>query len=242
MRGRKTTISSWFLFIIVISAALQGCSHRGQKQQPQLVMEQQPKVVATLSTPPSGPPELRPPQPTEAQEVIKRIYGETVIVESGLPRYFFAGDLNGDNSIDLAVAVRPAPGHLAELNHELANWIRCDPQKVKPPIPQKHGRILLQMTEPTVIEQQDLLLAVVHGYGPQGWRSPQARQTYLLKNAVGNGIKLTPFDEAVKMVGKYKNPSMLHGDVVSETLDNHQGLLYYNGAKYAWLRLGTTGP
>ena len=205
-------------------------------------MEQQPKVVATLSTPPSGPPELRPPQPTEAQEVIKRIYGETVIVEPGLPRYFFAGDLNGDNSIDLAVAVRPAPGHLAELNHELANWIRCEPQKIKPPVPQKHGRILLQMTEPTVIEQQDLLLAVVHGYGPQGWRSPQARQTYLLKNAVGNGIKLTPFDEAVKMVGKYKNPSMLHGDVVSETLDNHQGLLYYNGAKYAWLRLGTTGP
>ena len=246
MPGRKTTISSWFLliiFIIVSSAALPGCSRRWQKQQPQLAMEQQPKVVAALSTPPSGPPELRPPQPSEAQEVIKRIYGQTVFVESSLPQYFVAGDLNGDNSIDLAVAVRPAPGHLAELNHELANWIRCDPQKVKPPVPQKHGRIfLLPMTEPTVIEQQDLLLAVVHGYGPQGWRSPQARQTYLLKNAVGSGIKLTPFNEAIKVVGKYKNAPQLRGDVVSETLDNHQGLLYYTGAKYAWQRLGASGP
>src|SRR5262245_14294986 len=242
MPGRKITISSWFLFIIVFSAALPGCSHREQKQQPQLAMEQQPKVVATLSTPPSGPPELRPPQPAEAQEVIKRIYGQTVFVESSLPQYFVAGDLNGDNSIDLAVAVRPTPGHLAELNDEVANWIRCDPQKVNPPTPQPHGHFLLQMTEPTVIGQQDLLLAVVHGYGPQGWRSPRARQTYLLKNAVGSGIKLTPFNEAVKIVRKYKDPPQLHGDVVSQTLDNHQGLLYYTGAKYAWRRVGTTGP
>jgi hypothetical protein len=242
MPSRKTTISSWFLFIVVISAALLGCSRREQTQRPQLLMEQQPKIAATLSTPPSGPPELRPPQPTEAQEVIKRIYGQTVFVESSLPQYFVAGDLNGDGSPDLAVAVRPTPGHLAELNHELANWIRCDPQKVNPPVPQRHGRILPQMVEPTVIEQHDLLLAIVHGNGPQGWRSPHARQTYLLKNAVGSGIKLTPFDEAVKMVVKYKNPLQLRGDVVSETLDNHQGLIYYTGAKYAWLRLGTTGP
>jgi hypothetical protein len=141
------------------------------------------------------------------------------------------------------VVVRPTPGQIARLNSEVANWIRCAPQKVKPPVPQQHGRALLLMEEPpVVIEDHDLLLAVVHGYGAQGWRNPQARQSYLLKNVVGDGIKLTPFKEAVKMVGKYKAPPRLRGDVVSETLDNKQGLLYYTGAKYAWRQIGTTGP
>jgi len=185
---------------------------------------------------------LRPPQPAEAQEAIRRVYSQTVFVESSRPQYFIAGDFNGDNSIDLGVVVRPAPGQLARLNSEVANWIRCSPQKVKPSVPQRHGRILLQMEEPTVIEERDLLLAVVHGYGPQGWRNPQARQSYLLKNVVGDGIKLTTLKEAVKIVEKYKDPPRLRGDVVSETLDNKPGLLYYTGAKYAWRRLGTTGP
>lgn len=198
--------------------------------------------MALPPTPTEGPPELRPPQPAEAQEAIKRVYGQTVFVESSRPQYFIAGDFNGDNSIDLGVVVRPAPGQLARLNSEVANWIRCSPQKVKPSVPQRHGRILLQMVEPTVIEEHDLLLAVIHGYGPQGWRNPQARQSYLLKNVVGDGIKLTPFKEAVKIVGKYKDPPRLRGDVVSQTLDKNPGLLYYTGAKYAWRRLGTIGP
>jgi hypothetical protein len=193
-------------------------------------------------TPAPGPPELRPPQPAEAQEAIKRVYGETVFVESSRPKYFIAGDFNGDNSIDLGVVVRPARGQVAKLNDELANWIRGDPQKIKPPAPQPHGRILLQMVEPTVIEEHDVLLAVIHGYGPQGWRNPKARQSYLLKNAVGDGVKLTPYKEAIKIVGKYKDSPRLRGDVVSQTMDHKQGLLYYTGAKYAWHRLGTTGP
>jgi hypothetical protein len=179
-------------------------------------------MVALPATPAPGPPELRPPQPTEAQEAIRRVYGDTVFVESSRPKYFIAGDFNGDNSIDLGVVVRPARGQVAKLNSEVANWIRCDPQKVKPPVPQRHGRLLLQMVEPTVIDKTDILLAVVHGYGPQGWRNPQARQSCLFKNAVGAGIKLTPFKEAIKMVGKYKDPPRLRGDVVSQTLDNKQ--------------------
>jgi hypothetical protein len=199
-------------------------------------------MVALPPTPAPGPPELRPPQPTEAQEAIKRVYGETVFVESSRPKYFIAGDFNGDGSMDLGVVVRPARGQAPKLNSEVANWIRCDPQKIKPSVPQPHGHLLLQMVEPTVIDETDLLLAVIHGYGPQGWRNPQARQSYLLKNAVGDGFKLTPFNEAVKIVGKYKDSPQMRGDVVSQTMDNKQGLLYYTGAKYAWLRVGATGP
>jgi hypothetical protein len=238
----RITILSFFLLGAIICAGISACSRSKQQAELRLQKEQQPQLLALPPTPAPGPPDMRPPQPDEAQEAIRRVYDQTVFVESSLPKYFIAGDFNGDGSPDLGVVVRPSPGQIAKLNHELANWIRCDPQKVKPPVPQRHGRILLQMVEPTVIEERDLLLAVVHGYGPQGWRNSQARQSYLLKNAVGDGIKLTPFNEAIKIVGKYKNAPRLRGDVVSETLTNQEGLLYYTGAKYAWHRLGATGP
>jgi hypothetical protein len=231
-----------YLLITIIGAGISASSCSKRSQQPQPQIEQQPQVLALAPTPAEGPPETRAPQPAEVQEAIKRVYGETVFVESSRPHYFVAGDFNGDGYMDLSVVVRPASGQIARLNSEVANWIRCAPQKVKPPVPQRHGRIFLQMEEPTVIEERDVLLAVVHGYGPQGWRNPQARQSYLLKNAVGDEIKLTPFKEAIKMAGKYKDPPRLRGDAVSETLNNKRGLLYYTGAKYAWHRLGTTGP
>lgn len=235
----RITITPFFLLVFCAAISASSCSKRSQQSQPRI--EQQPQALALAPTPAEGPPETRPPQPAEAQEAIKRIYGQTVFVESSRPQYFIAGDFNGDGYIDLGVVVRPTPGQVAKLNSEVANWIRCDPQKVKPPAPQKHGRILLQIEEPTVIEERDVLLAVVHGYGSKGWRNPDARQSYLLKNVVGDEIKLTPFKEAVKIVGKYKNPPRMRGDAVSETLDNKRGLLYYTGAKYAWHRLGTTG-
>ena len=42
---------------------------------------------------------------------------------------------------------------------------------------------------PLRVEENELLLAVIHGYGTQGWRDAQATQTYLLKNAAGVGYE-----------------------------------------------------
>lgn len=242
MPSRTITVISSFLLSAAICAAQSNCSRHAQKQQSQLQVEQPPKMVTLPPTPAEGPPEIRPPQPSEAQEAIRRVYGQTVFVESSRPQYFIAGDFNGDNSIDLGVVVRPEHGQLARLNSELANWIRGEPQKVKPPVPSRHGRILLQMVDPTVIEERDVLLAVIHGYGPQGWRHPQARQSYLLKNAAGSEVKLLPYKEAVKLARKFKNLPLLRGDVISQTMANGQGLLYYTGAKYGWHSFGTIGP
>ena len=35
------------------------------------------------------------------------------------------------------------------------------------------------------IEKDEVLLAVIHGYGANDWRDPQATQTFVLKNVVG---------------------------------------------------------
>jgi hypothetical protein len=174
------------------------------------------------------------------QEAVKRVYGQAVTIESERDQYFLAGDLNGDGAPDLAVVVRPAADKLADLNHELANWIRCDPQKIKMPEPKVHMRRLSTTVEPVVIAQNDILLAVIHGYGPSGWRHSQARQSYLLKNAVGTGLKLQTLAEASKMA-KSSRPLQLLGDVVSQRIASEQGLLFYTGAYYAWHRTEPSG-
>ena len=116
--------------------------------------------------------------------------------------------------------VRPAPEKIAELNQEYPPWILKDPFSVGQP------------AQPRITEQE-VMLAVIHGYGPSGWRDPQATQTYLLKNAVGPDLKAyTKSDFLNANAGK--NVPGLAGDLLAETLRNAAGYLYFTGAQYSW--------
>jgi len=116
------------------------------------------------------------PQPTEAElrEAIKRNYEDAVTIDDNQSVPFLIGDFNGDHSEDIAIAVKPARGKVSELNSEYVNWILEDPGQV---------RIPGQKPQPVAVGSHDLLVAVIHGYAQEGWRSSLARQTYLLKNA-----------------------------------------------------------
>jgi len=76
---------------------------------------------------------------------------------------FLVGDFNGDNSEDIAITVKPAKGKLSELNGEYVNWIVEDPRQVHHSPEQKK--------QPVTVGRDDLLLAVIHGYEREGWRS-----------------------------------------------------------------------
>ena len=66
-----------------------------------------------------------------------------------------------------------------------------------------------------------------------GWRDPQATQTFLLKNAVGSDMESHQSkDVATKIQGK-KLPQW-RGDVIGEVLGGTSGYLYYSGATYSW--------
>ena len=231
MTSRKT-IALLCLLLVAACAVLAAYSRRNQPL---------PLAYVALPAPTPGPPDMRPPQLAEAKEAIKRVYGQAVTIEAGSDSSFIAGDLNGDGAPDLAVVVKPAPDKVQELNHELANWIRGDPRRVELPDPKVHVRRLSSAAaEPIIIRQDDLLLAIIHGYGPSGWRHAQAHQSYLLKNAVGSSMKLQTLDEAIKMP-QSSRPLQLLGDVVRQTLTNEQGMLFYTGAHYAWHRIEPSG-
>ncbi len=154
------------------------------------------------------------PSERELREVIVRNYENAVTIDNSLSTPFLVGDFNGDRSEDIAIVVRPAGKKLDELNSEYVNWILEDPRqaaKIRPKI-----------------NRDDLLLAVIHGIDREGWRNRMARQTYLLKNAVGN--------EFGTQSGRELNKTMprLQGDVIREKLDGTAGIIFWTGGRYAW--------
>src|SRR5207244_9621255 len=81
--------------------------------------------------------------------------------------------------------------------------------------------------------ENEALLAVIHGFGPNGWRDSQATQTFLLKNAVGSGMESHQAKD-VTAASQGKKMPQLHGDVIGEVLKATPGYLYFAGANYLW--------
>ena len=63
-------------------------------------------------------------------------------------------------------------------------------------------------------------MAVIHGYGANDWRDPEATQTFVLKNVVGNDLKVHSGKEFVTANSGRKLPRP-QGDLIGETV---QGL------------------
>jgi hypothetical protein len=221
------------LFFAVSGAALfSGCA------QPKQPLIKEAAIATPMPTPQtqdrsvSEPVVLPPPRPSEVREVIERVYREAVTVYAKSPEHFITGDFNGDLSQDVAIVVIPGKGRLADINSNLANWIIGDAQ----PVTTLVTKTLTQPAQPTPVkvEPNDLLLAVIHGYGPAGWRDPQARQTYLLRNAVGSDMELQPLKTALNAATDKRKLPRLRGDVIMEKMGGRTGFLYWTGAKYTW--------
>jgi len=212
------------LACLLLAAA--GLVWRGRRPPAVTREEQHPTAPASpLAMPaPATPPP--PPRPAEARDALARVFGGTVSSAPADPA-FLAADFNGDGSQDIAVVVTPAGNRLREINDNLANWIVEDVRTSPPTDLESRG-------EPARVEAGDALLAVLHGHGPAGWRSPDARQAYLLRNAVGVGMARLRMDEAP--AGGGRTPKLL-GDVLAEKLDGRPGFVYWTGARYAYWRL-----
>ena len=218
---RKMTVSHSFRigFILLISALsfLSGCSNAEKPKVEALA----PPLVAQADQQ-QQMSNLPPPELNSVQEAVKRVFKDSALIDTSRKPTFIAGDFNGDLSQDIAVVLKPSSGKLSEMNEEFPNWILRDPfAPDEPRIPQLR------------VAENEVLLAVIHGYGPNGWRDPQATQTYLLKNAVGSGMEVYQAKD-VAAANQGKKLPRLHGDVIGEVLKATPGYLYYAGATYSW--------
>lgn len=181
-----------------------------------------------------GTPEAKPPTHAEARSALERVYKRAVVFDESSHGAFVTGDFNGDGSVDLAVAVKPAADMLAELNSEFANWIVADPRKaVSPSGPNKASQAGAHAAGPVKVEQGDALLALVHGHGPEGWRSPEATQSYLLKGSAAQGMRAAPAREFPPAL-EVRRSLNLKSDIISGRLAGAEGFLYWSRGKYVW--------
>jgi hypothetical protein len=239
------------LFLLTLASALCGCAAApppaGVGQPAARTTPAAQAAPAEAAASPAAPassspaaPDAQPASPTAAdvRAALERTYrGAVAFDERAVASSAAVGDFNGDGSEDLMVEARPAPGRVAELNDELANWIVTEPLTVRPPDPRQFDphqgvqKLAPREGRPRV-EQADALLVVVHGYKEAGWRNPEALQTFLLKNVAGT--ELRPEGRLAAQAGMRTGIPRLLGDVLHENLGGARGLLYWTGAGYGW--------
>lgn len=185
-------------------------------------VEAPPVYQPTTQTPQLELPKLKTANLSEVEDAVRRVFKDAVQIHSSHQPKFVTGDFNGDDSEDVAVVLQPAPGKLPSLNEEYPAWLLRDP--------------FAGTDRPATnlrVEEHDVLLAVIHGFGPDDWRDPQATQTFLLKNSAGSGMTI----ESAKSVGdSYATHRMprFHGDLIAEVVRGNSGYLYFNKSTYAW--------
>ena len=201
---------------LLLAFTICACSSTSKR----LVAEAPPPVVQP--SPESTPVQLTvasAPKLSEVQEAVKRVFKDAAVIDSNYNPNFVSGDFNGDASQDIAVVLRPAK--LEQINQELPPWLVREPRN------QKTSRA------PAKIEKDEVVLAVIHGFGPNHWRDPEATQTFVLKNVVGNSLKVHSPNEFVTANSGRKLPRP-QGDLIGETLQGTPGYLYYANATYSW--------
>jgi hypothetical protein len=214
-------IIAWLLTVLALT--LSACSSATRR-----VAEAPPPVIQP--SPESTPVRLTPPpaaKVAEVQQAVKRVFKDGAVLNTDYNPSFLAGDFNGDASQDIAVILKPVK--LDVMNQELPPWL------VREPRAKKSERTLPK------IEQNDVLLAVIHGYGANDWRDPDATQTFVLKNVVGNNLKLHSPKEFVDANSGRKLPRP-QGDLIGETIQGMPGYLYFAKSTYSWYDPNTFQP
>jgi hypothetical protein len=212
-------------------AAVQGCNGKsaagGQAaEKPIPVASPQPSVAAA-ATPAA---KLPPPTRAEVEAAFHRVFGDDLTAGFGDKQSFIVGDFNGDESEDLAIIVRPAAGKLDDINSELSNWIIQDADKAFLAPPGKTVSVPPRQQRPRIGAGEEVL-AIIHGFGAQGWRNPAARQAYLVKHAAATFLGTAP-SLTQKAIRAMKLP--YETDIIRQVRNNKKGFLFWTGGGYAW--------
>jgi len=225
----RSFIVRTFSALIIISL-LQGCAKKEtpvvkQAEKPvdmALVNKAQPKIPA--------PEKLPPATLQDVKAAVQRNLGDNFVISSRFNPTYMVGDFNGDEIEDLAVMVEPVDTKLSDINGELVNWIIQDADQYFIAPPNARTVKLPEMHRPQ-IEKDEIVLAIIHGYGARSWRDPQARQTYLVKHAAAAFLgKSKSFNE--KYIRAIKLP--VRSDIIKASRDSKRGFIFWTGSNYAW--------
>lgn len=182
-------------------------------------VEAPPTTQASTTSPQVQLPIVVAPKLNEAQDAVKRVFKDAAMVDTTLNPSFVTGDFNGDATQDLAVVLRVSPGKTSAMNEEYPPWLLRDP----------FARERAELN----VNEDERLLAIIHGHGDNNWRDIQATQTFLLKNSVGSGIEVHNLKDLKTRKAGQRIPRA-QGDLIAENLRGSSGYLYFSRSTYLW--------
>ena len=173
-----------------------------------------------IAEPPARP---KSPSPAVTDEFIQKQFGDSCTVLAGPPQ--FVADLDGDGIDDLVVAARCKDPLGDRDEYEFS---------VSDPYHAFFGYGNVQITstfasdEP---ERKGVCLLIIHGDGPEAWRSDKPKGKFLLINL--------PFkDLSVKRLALKKRTALgVFMEEVSEG-DGTSSVVFWDGKKYRYQQLG----
>lgn len=210
-------------FLMVLGCNQRNSNVRVEKPIPASTPVSVSQPVATVA-------KMPPATAADAEAALRRVFGDDLMMDHGQPQPFITGDFNGDNTEDLAVIARPAPGKLDEINAELADWIVQDADRFYIAPSGKSKVVVPEMAKPKVVAGEPVL-AIIHGYGPEGWRNPAARQAYIVKHAAATFVGTAP-SISRKSIRLMRLP--VRTEIIEQIRDKQKGFLFWTGAEYAW--------
>jgi hypothetical protein len=229
-------ISYFFLATLILTSCAKPPAPPVKEAPPSATEVPPPAPLPTQPADSQDPKKLSaipPPTPGEARAAVARVYKDVVSLDSIRDPGFAVGDFNGDGSQDIAVVVKPIKEKIPDINQELAGWLLRDARTDRAPEPLMQRNRDEQKSRPLVTERDETLLVVVHGYGPEGWRNPEAQISYLVKNAASGNIKAQA-KKSVLRANKGRPIPPLIGDVINGKIAGTQGFVYYTGSSYGW--------
>ncbi|HKA23100.1 MAG TPA: hypothetical protein VKN18_32830 [Blastocatellia bacterium] len=241
----KTFRTSSLFALLTAFLVLIGCA-KTRAVQPVAEEPPAPPPAAAVALPapqqPVDPTKLPAPALEHVQATVNRIFQDSVTIDSSHNPSYFVGDFNGDQSQDLAVILKPVSAKLSFLNQEFPTWIAREPLKqvLLPKSKAVANPSIARGNEDPASGQtirfaaNDALLAIVHGYGGKGWRDPEATQTHVLRDVVGDDIRMLPFASVAKAYKGIKPFPSIYGDLIQETLIGQAGFLHFAGGMYEW--------
>jgi hypothetical protein len=183
---------------------------------------------ATLSAekkqPPPPPAHAKSPVPAVTDEYVHKEFGDNCSVLGGPPQ--FVGDLDGDGVDDLVIAAR-CKNPMADQDEY--GFHVADPYDSFLGFGEVKVTSTFASDEP---ERKGVCLLIVHGVGPEGWRSDKMKAKFLLINL--------PFKTlAVKRLAlKKKTVLGIYMEEKGEG-ESTSSVVFWDGKKYRYQILGS---